>query len=907
MEEETVKIPEQIGKYRILRQLGRGGMGEVLLAEDPSCGRQVAIKRIREDLAKHPSIAKRFLREAHITASLYHPSIIPVYSIHQEEEELYYVMPYVEGESLKSILRKTLLCEKNNEPPHPIGSSINKLIPIFFNVCQAVSYCHSRGLLHRDLKPENILVGNFGQVLIVDWGLAGAMNEQDTPSPEIPNPQKTSPNLTRPGKVLGTLSYMPPERVDGKPAGISTDIYSLGVILYQLLTLKMPFRRTTIKEYKKIKDKETLLDPLEASPARDIPPQLAKICRKCLAKEEHLRYNSITEILVDLEKYNAGFPDWIFTKSLAVQREEDWELQENVLLSKLVPITGSTEIMQWHVLMISKESFSGNKRLEILLSLEEDSEGVGFLLNIPEPKEREGLEEGYCIWIGSKKNPGIKLYRSHVVLFDLSGRYIESGQNTLIEIEKIDQTVHLFINRELLINYTDPLPIVGTHVGILSQDMEFSLSFLRVYVGSQNAVVGCLSIPDAFLASKNFEEAYAEYVRIADSFSGRSEGRDALFRAGITLIERSKRETVEYKKTLLLEEALLQFDRLHHTPSEPLEYLGKSLVYHRMGNTEEELKCLELGIRKYKNHALARSLEERVLFRLHESAKQDRMGVYQFALLTLRHLPLSLSNRETHALIHNLSTYAEKLYFFPPLKQFNRLKERYDQMAVQLAFWLDKPLTLQEMLKHESSVALQETIHFALHALGHHDESTLSLEKIHLSKNEDLSSLDPRKILFLLEKDLTRKNAKEILSVIKKCQEHMTLQDFQKSFAAIEIWALLLAKDWEQADLLLSNYERESTEKVDSPFYMLKGCLLAQTNGPISALKHFERTSDYVYPPLYSLLAHYLKGNTLAHNRWHKQAFSYEKKALLSQQTLYYHSLGKSTKAAYFERKKSQL
>lgn len=902
MEEGIVKLPEEIGKYRVLKQLGHGGMGQVLLAQDPTCGRLVAIKRIREDLRAHKTIAKRFLREAHITASLYHPSIIPVYSIHEEEEELYYVMPYVEGETLKNILRQTLLREKNNETPHPLGGSINGLLRIFINVCQAVSYCHAKGFLHRDLKPENILVGNFGQVLILDWGLAGPMNEEEPVITDILPPRKISPHLTRPGKIFGTLSYMPPERVDGKPAGISTDIYSLGVILYQLLTLKMPFRRTTIKEYKKIRDKETFLDPLEASPERDIPPQLAKICRKALAHEENLRYSSVSDIIVDLEKYNAGFPDWIFSKSLSIQKEEDWELQENVLLSKLIPITGCTEIMQWHILMISKDSFSGNKRLEILLSLEENSHGVGFLLNIPEPKEREGLEDGYCLWIGSRKNPGIKLLRSHVVLCDLSGKYIEPNQNALIEIEKIDQNVHLFINRELIINYTDPLPIVGTHVGILSQDMEFNLSFFRAYVGSQNATVGCLSIPDAFLASKNFEEAYAEYIRIAASFSGRTEGREALFRAGITLVEKSKREMTEENRNLLLEEALVQFDKLHHTPSEPLEYLGKSLVYRRMHSVEEELKCLELGIRKYKNHSLTRCLEERILFRLHESAKNDRMGVYHFALLTLRHLPLSLSNRETHALIHNLSMYAEKLYFFPSLKQFTRLKERYQQMAIQFAFWLDKPLILQEMLETEDSPHLQENIRFALMALGHTPPTFSTLAEIDLLKEDSFLLLDPRHYLLLLEKDLTKKNAKKILPTLSKYQEKKIPLEFQRMLTIIHIWAFLLDKQWKNAEDLLSQYERESREKVDSPFYMLKGCLLAGTLGESSALTHLARVGDTVYPPLYSLLGHYLKGQT-EESRWHKESFSYEKKALFSQQALYYHCLGNSKRASDFEEK----
>ena len=198
---------EHIGPYEIVDKIGHGGMGEVFLAKDPLCERLVAIKRIKPDLRSHDIMRKRFLREAKITASLYHPSIIPVHAIH--EEGLYYVMPYVEGSTLKSLLRETLHREKQGTPV-----SLAFLIPMFVRICHAIAYCHARGILHRDLKPENILIGNFGQVIILDWGLAGPVTEDVS----LPIDLKVQKGLTNPGKVVGTLPYMPPERVDGSPA-----------------------------------------------------------------------------------------------------------------------------------------------------------------------------------------------------------------------------------------------------------------------------------------------------------------------------------------------------------------------------------------------------------------------------------------------------------------------------------------------------------------------------------------------------------------------------------------------------------------------------------------------------------------------------------------------------------------
>ncbi len=902
-------LPSFIGPYSIVSRLGKGGMGEVLLGKDPTVDRMLAIKRVRTDLVHHEIVRKRFLKEAKITASLYHPSIIPVYSIHQSENSLYYVMPHVEGQTLKDILRETIRREKAAAAPHPIGISISHLLRIFTNVCQAISYCHSMGILHRDLKPENILVGNFGQVVILDWGLAGFIDEKEESllEPEnMPEEKISDVHLTKPGKIIGTLSYMPPERVDGRPANVHTEIYSLGVILYQLLTLRMPFQRTTIEQYKKIRKHETLTDALEAAPYRDIPPQLSEITKKCLANSASDRYESVTELLRDLERYNSGLPDWILQTELKVDCETDWELQENVLMSKLIPITRSTEIMQWYILMISKRSFGGNKKISTYLTLGKDSEGLGFLLNIPEPKERQGLEDGYCLWIGTKKSPGIKLYRSQVTIFEIDGKIVESDKELFIEIEKIDQTVRLFIDHDLILTYTDPLPIVGTHVGLMSQDMEFSLSSFQVFVGSQNATIGCLSVPDAFLASKNFKEAACEYARIAESFAGRIQGREALFRLGITYLEDAKIESNLVDRENLIENSLSTFEKLHATRGEPLEYLGKSLVYRKLGSLDEELKCLELAIRKFKKDPLTNLIEERILFRLHESAKNDRKGVYNFALLTLRHLPHQLSNRETHALIHNLSTNSEKLYFFSDIENFNSLDERYRFMAIQLAFWLDKPMCLRDMISDETSPLLKENIEYALRLLGYVEPKKHNLTDLieHLPQQPNPRMIRP--IFFEIENLLTKKSAHDALTALKSLSKFELSPKIEERVAILKVWAHLLLKESEEAKEILHTYERQSTQKCNSPFFMLYGCMLAQTVGTSGAQKHFERTSDFAFPPISSLLGHYLKKESEARD-WIDALFSYERMELYRQLVLFYHSCGKRAKTMLYERKLKKM
>ena len=229
-----------LGHYKIISSLGKGGMGEVFLVYDNTCQRQVALKRIREDLTKYKSIQHRFLREAHIAAKLTHPSIIPIFSIDETTDAVYYTMPYVEGETLKQILK--------DYKPTDQKVAISSLMRIFLSICQAVAYCHSKKILHRDLKPENIIVGKFGEVLIVDWGLAEYIDQQgNDPTEEIP----ASAHLTRPGKVVGTLAYLAPERAQNELASEQTDLYALGVILYQILTLKLPFKRIDVETFQR--------------------------------------------------------------------------------------------------------------------------------------------------------------------------------------------------------------------------------------------------------------------------------------------------------------------------------------------------------------------------------------------------------------------------------------------------------------------------------------------------------------------------------------------------------------------------------------------------------------------------------------------------------------------------------
>ena len=373
--EENESFPQKLGPYTLLKSLGQGGMGEVFLAQDPLCERRVALKRIRGPLQKFPSIRSRFLREARIAAQLSHPSIIPIFSISDQPLESFYTMPYVEGSTFKEVLKSD---EKG---------SISHLTRIFLAICQAIAYAHSRGILHRDLKPDNVIIGRFGEVLILDWGLAQSLGAEDDLE-AIPHAPHAG--VTRAGKVVGTLAYLAPERADGTPATVQTDLYALGVILFQVLTLKMPFKRHTLEIFQKQWQHEEVPNPLEMAPERDIPLPLNLMCQRMLSHDPKDRYKSVDELIAELEPFIEGKPDWADAELLDSRKQDDWEFQELVMVAKHTAISRLTDT-EWVNLMISKKSFPGNLLIETEVELHEGSRGIGFLLCGPEKQERKEL------------------------------------------------------------------------------------------------------------------------------------------------------------------------------------------------------------------------------------------------------------------------------------------------------------------------------------------------------------------------------------------------------------------------------------------------------------------------------------------------------------------------------------
>lgn len=898
------EVRYSIGRYQVLADIGKGGMGEVVVAYDTVCGRRIALKKIRADLLEHKQIHSRFLKEARITCQLTHPAIIPIYVIENEKNVVYYTMPFVKGETLKQILRRTRAQEKEGEPQDHLGSSIPALVRIFIAICQAVAYAHAQGVLHRDLKPENIMIGSYGEAYILDWGLAEMIEGKE----ELLQADQWKHQMTRIGKIVGTISYMAPERGLGQPATIQTDIYSLGVILFQILTLKNPFRRGSLKEFRKQIEKEEIPDPQEMAPYRDIPPILSRIAVKCLARSASERYKTVDQLIHDLENYIEGRSEWFPIAELDVENTSDWEFQEHVLIAEHVAITQATELSDWVNLMISKISFSENTRIDVIVRIEEGGCGIGFLLSIPEPAERQHINDGFCLWIGSDSNRSTKLFKSTVEVVSAKEVFLKEGEWTKIAIEKMGNNLYFFLNDVLQFSYISHLPLTGTHVGVMSRDSNYEIEDLTVSVASTNLTVNCLAVPDSLLAHKLWSAALAEYRRIGYSFPGRQEGRDAMFRAGITLLEQAKGAKEPHAKENFFEMALEEFEKLHATPGAPLEYLGKSLVYGSMGEDEEEYKCLELAFRRYRHHPLLEVLKEHITFRLHECARVNRKATYQLALIILRHTPELTNTPHVQKLFIYLKKHWEPLPFL--------VKPEFDHplyFAVRLAFWLAKPFILLEILQElQENHPLYNEILFCLIELG---AWKLAEEKITQSSPlwipfcSHKESVGTAYLFFLqgLAPEKTfddERNALHLMQNAIDFNEPLVALEIAEHFPGQEeiglmrIWALLMARKTASAAMLLQRYTLSAVTEDNSLLFTLYGCYLAATEGKEIAEAHFSGLLDTPYPKSPVLLGHFLNGKLTA--EWQKRAFLVEKKQLWRQLALFYACLGNPVQELFY-------
>ena len=330
------QVSEQ--KYIIAGEVGRGGMGIILNALDTDIRRQVAMKVISGGSGAPKESIERFVEEVQVQGQLEHPHICPVHELGTDVQgRVYFTMKMVKGSSLAEMVKQ--------ETETPVSADPRRLTDIlgtFLKICDGLAYAHSKGVIHRDLKPGNIMVGDFGEVYVMDWGLARIMGHADGRKEGLVITDRAEDRdtmKTMSGSVVGTPAYMPPEQARGLVDEMDerSDIYSLGALLYELLTTAPPFTGRTPWDILERVCGEDSVSPSLKAPEREIPPELDAVVLKCLAKDREERYQSVQELKDEIALFLAGRPIGAMEYNLW-QVFHKWVGRNRVLASSIVAI-----------------------------------------------------------------------------------------------------------------------------------------------------------------------------------------------------------------------------------------------------------------------------------------------------------------------------------------------------------------------------------------------------------------------------------------------------------------------------------------------------------------------------------------------------------------------------------------
>ena len=304
-------------RYERGRELGRGGMGEVHACRDRIIGREVALKALLPTRREREDAQARFLREARVQGQLEHPAVVPVYDLGVTPDgSAYFTMKRVRGRTLEELIaaRRTGASD---------APTVQQLLNAFGSVCLAVELAHRRGVVHRDLKPSNIMLGDYGEVYVLDWGLAKLVAETEDAARELPSIDSMetdgSSGSTREGALLGTPGYMAPEQARGFATGPAADVYALGTVLFELLALEPLHRGDTVAALLAATVSSDPSGPSARRPDLTIPPELDAICLKAVATDPLARFSSARALHDAVQRYLEGDRDLALRKRLAAE------------------------------------------------------------------------------------------------------------------------------------------------------------------------------------------------------------------------------------------------------------------------------------------------------------------------------------------------------------------------------------------------------------------------------------------------------------------------------------------------------------------------------------------------------------------------------------------------------------
>lgn len=289
MSDELNAVREESAKFTVREQVGEGSMGRVVLARDNQLGRDVVMKTVSPALSDDPEAVTRFLDEARITGSLEHPNIVPIYEMGTAgNHEPYYAMRFVRGETLGAVVKRLADGDADTHERY----SFSRRLAVVTQICEALHYAHNRGVLHRDIKPDNVMLGPFGEVLLMDWGIASHDGLGGTNRHEL----------------FCTPAYVAPELLQGEAASVRSEVYSLGALMYELFALRPPHDGKTTDHVlhaivnKKARSAHSFKHPVQGH----VPREINNIIMRALSRKPEGRYDDVAAVMRAIKDYQDG-------------------------------------------------------------------------------------------------------------------------------------------------------------------------------------------------------------------------------------------------------------------------------------------------------------------------------------------------------------------------------------------------------------------------------------------------------------------------------------------------------------------------------------------------------------------------------------------------------------------------
>gem|GEM_PF-888855 len=621
-------LPKVIDGFEIISQLGYGGMGVVYLAHEPLLDRQVALKLLsrRADEEAHARDAARFLSEAMLTGKLGHAGIVPIYHVgHDTVYGYYYTMRYVKGRTLSDVLYSIAI----RDPATCEEFSLTRLLTIFERVCEAIAFAHRHGVVHRDVKPSNVIIGEFGEVLLLDWGIAkqvtpdagvpegaeaivrlriGEIRKRSTLASQVfllkaskssgsrlqqlqsikkPEPQKSA-GMTRDGQILGTPGYLSPEQALGiNDVTPASDVYSLGVTLYEVLTGRLPVESM---------DAQTAVTstavgeivPIQRRPeAARIPKALCEIVSKALSLRPEDRFDSGVELAEELRLYLEG--------RAPLKRLVYDDFSKENFSTYWTPIVGQSSRDSDGLRLdprtgVRCNRFSlGDFRCSFHFHAEPSNPAWSVAISIGEVQADKSVRDRYQLQIGVTERPFIELINNGRRVQRRLDVRLQAAQLYQVRVELEQDQLRMWIGDHKYIDYQETFPQTGGAISLLASEGQIYIQQFELQSRGAPLSLSFMALPDRLFRIGRYLEAREFYRQLAASHPDRPEGLIALYKAGLCSTELQDTQT-----------AFGEFSKLEGTMFDQYCALGLAQIGLRDGSIDWAWEALKNGYRRHR-------------------------------------------------------------------------------------------------------------------------------------------------------------------------------------------------------------------------------------------------------------------------------------------------------------------